>query len=112
MSKPESVCMWCDDQWPMSRHADEAGEHTIQADGVYGTVPCRRPEEYAKFKARVEREKLASELWHQACDRWPGGGVIRDAYYRELLIAAGLMVERKPGDPKTLPCGWKIGGNK
>lgn len=96
----------------MSRNADEAGEHVVEADGQYGTMPCHRPEEYAKFQERKRQEKLASDLWHEASDKWPGSTGMRDHYYRELLIAAGILVPRKAGDPKTLPCGWPIGGKK
>lgn len=72
----------------MSR--DAPGEHDIEADGVHGTAPCRKPEEYAKFTARKERGEEITFLWVKACERWPNYPMIRDAYFQDLLKERGL----------------------
>lgn len=101
----ETVCMWCGDGWPMS--ADEPGCHEIEAEGQYATVPCRRPEEYAKYAERERREQARAVLWQQVL-REEKGYDARNRRYVELLREHGLIRERRPGDPETLPCGRKI----
>lgn len=87
----ESICMWCDDGWPMSQ--DEPGCHEIEAEGQYATVPCRRPEEYAKYEARTRWEERSRAIWLQACEREKGYDA-RGRLYVELLKQAGLISEK------------------
>lgn len=105
MSKEKSVCMWCEDGWPMSQ--DEPGCHEIEAEGQYAPVPCRRPEEYTKYAARKQEEKTAHELWLQACAEEKGYEA-RNRRYVELMTEHRLIREHRPGDPATLPCGRKV----
>lgn len=107
MSEP--VCMWCDDGWPIS--ADEPGCHEVEAEGQYATVPCHRPDEYVKYEARKREGKTAHELWLQACAEEKGYEA-GNRRYVELMKEHGLIRERRPGDPETLPCGHPIGGAK
>jgi hypothetical protein len=89
MAVEKSECFLCDEQWPMSR--DEPGEHDIEADGIYSTAPCHKPEEYAKYQARAERDAAVTVLWVKACERWPRYPMMRDSYFRDLLNERGIQ---------------------
>lgn len=81
------------------------------------------PKEVSEFREELERwraehpgwtedEQLRAfspfHLWTRA-----GGCVLHneithadDELYRDLMIAAGYVVPRRPGDDGNLPCGW------
>ena len=61
------------------------------------------------------REQLSAFSPHRLWER-AGGGVIdldtgnyveaNSDLYRQLMLAAGYLVPRQPGDDGSLPCGW------
>lgn len=85
-----SDCMWCEDGWPMAG-AEAPGEHQIEAEGQYATVPCRRPEEYAKFLALKEKEKSRADIWAAVCLEVQGYEA-RNSRYVELLREGDLLI--------------------
>lgn len=51
-----------------------------------------------------------SALWAEAEAEHPGDPEARRARYRELMVEHGHLVERAPGRPDVLPCGWPGSG--
>lgn len=86
----EPVCIWCSEEWPMSPHEDERGQHVLEADGVYGPADCQRPEEKAKRLAVTTREKLIEALWRQALKSHPRDYQSRLSHFQELLAVNNI----------------------
>lgn len=47
-----------------------------------------------------------SRLWRIAEEQHPHDALARRDLYRQLMVEAGLIVPRQPGESVNLPCGW------